>query len=199
MALTSTTLVSAVTDSQTSFSVTSATGFAVGYQVQLDNESVEKVVAISGTLITVSGRGSNGTAAVAHQALGIVTVGPPADFPNAAPGKGLPISPTDEGFTTYSVNGAIALPDKDTTVLLNKAGVAAMTLAAPSAAQEGVTLTIIAGTAQANTVTQTTPGFNGAGTSGDVATFGGAIGDNMVVRAAKGVWYTVSLRNVTVA
>jgi len=55
----------------------------------------------------------------------------------------------------------------------------------------------IAGSAQAHVVTQTTPGFNGGGASVDVATFGGALGDNMLLEAYNGAWYTVSTRNVT--
>lgn len=95
-----------------------------------------------------------------------------------------------------AANGAIAA--KTGVVMLTKAGVAAMTLAAPTAGtDDGKVLTIVAATANAHTVTQTTPGFNNAGTSGDVATFGGAIGDNMVVVAYNGRWHVISLRNVT--
>lgn len=102
------------------------------------------------------------------------------------------------GFALGAADGAIAL--KDGTVWLTKAGVAAMTLAAPTATiDDNKTLTIVAATANAHTVTQTTPGFNSAGSSGDVATFGGAVGDNMVVKAYQGVWHIISKVNVTVA
>ena len=95
-----------------------------------------------------------------------------------------------------AANGAIAA--KTGVVMLTKAGVAAMTLAAPTAGtDDGKVLVIVAATANAHTVTQATPGFNNAGTSGDVATFGGAIGDNMVVVAYNGRWHVISLRNVT--
>lgn len=95
-------------------------------------------------------------------------------------------------------NGAIAA--KTGVVMLTKAGVAAMTLAAPTAGtDDGKVLVIVAATANAHTVTQTTPGFNNAGTSGDVATFGGAIGDSMQIVAYNGRWHVISLRNVTLA
>ena len=97
-----------------------------------------------------------------------------------------------------AANGAIAA--KTGVVMLTKAGVAAMTLAAPTAGtDDGKVLSIVAATANAHTVTQTTPGFNNAGTSGDVATFGGAIGDSMQIVAYNGRWHVISLRNVTLA
>lgn len=96
-----------------------------------------------------------------------------------------------------AVSGAITLLDG--IVYLTKAGVDVMTLAAPPVDMDGATLLIIATTANAHTVTQTTPGFNSAGGSGDVATFGGAIGDNMMITAVGGVWLVISTRNVTIA
>ena len=97
----------------------------------------------------------------------------------------------------YPANGALTI--QSGTHLLTKAGVDAMTLAAPSTAQNGTRLRIISTTAQAHTVTQTTPGFNNGSTASDVATFGGAIGDNFTVEAYNGIWYVMSLRNVTLA
>lgn len=95
-----------------------------------------------------------------------------------------------------AANGAIAATSG--VVMLTKAGVAAMTLAAPTAGtDDGKVLMMVAATANAHTVTQTTPGFNNGGTASDVATFGGAIGDNLVVVAYNGRWHVVSLRNVT--
>lgn len=97
----------------------------------------------------------------------------------------------------YSANGAIALPTSMLTVVnLTKAGVAAMTLADPTAAIEGAIMVINTETAQAHTVTNTT-GFNGAGAGGDVATWGGAIGDGMVLVALNAKWNVVVLKNVT--
>jgi len=56
----------------------------------------------------------------------------------------------------------------------------------------------MAAAAQANTVTNTT-GFNGAGGAGDIATFGGAIGDNFTIMAVNGIWNIVASKNVTAA
>jgi hypothetical protein len=85
-------------------------------------------------------------------------------------------------------------------VIITKGSVAVLTLAAPTPGiDDGKRLTIIAGTAFAHTVTQTTPGFNNGGTASDVGTFGAAIGNCMELAAYNGVWYTIQLRNVTLA
>lgn len=99
----------------------------------------------------------------------------------------------------YAASGAI--PISGGIAILSKTGSAgAYTLAAPVAVtNDGLELTIQSSTAFAHTVTQTTPGFNGSGAAQDVATFGGAIGDSMVVVAYNGVWLVRTLRNVTLA
>jgi len=60
-------------------------------------------------------------------------------------------------------------------------------------------LDIIALTAHAHTVTQAAPGFNGVGAASDLATFGGAIGDNISLIASNGIWLVKSTRNVTLS
>jgi hypothetical protein len=92
------------------------------------------------------------------------------------------------------VDGAIAI--KTGTVAITKAGVAALTLAAPTATtDDGKVLTIIATTANAHTVTTPAAKLNGL----HIATFGGAVGDSLVLEAYQGVWYTRSARNVVVS
>ena len=97
-----------------------------------------------------------------------------------------------------SANGAITI--KDGFVMLTKAGVAAMTLAAPTAGtDDGKELTIIATTGNAHTVT-IAGGLNGAGASADVGTFGGAVGDRFSIVAYNGAWYASGVNvNVTFA
>lgn len=97
----------------------------------------------------------------------------------------------------YTANGALTI--QTGTHLLTKAGVLAATLAAPSTAQNGTRMRIMSTTAQAHTVTQTTPGFNNGSTASDVATFGGAIGDNFTIEAYNGIWLVDKTTNVTIA
>lgn len=95
------------------------------------------------------------------------------------------------------VNGAILI--KSGIVMLTKAGVAAMTLAAPVAGKDdGKVLHIDSHTAQAHTVT-ITAGLRGAGSGADVLTWGGAIGDGISLYAYAGNWYVLpgSTVNVT--
>jgi hypothetical protein len=75
------------------------------------------------------------------------------------------------------------------TVLLTKGTAAAMTLAAPTAGQDdGKELRIIAGTANAHTVTITTSAcLNGVY---HIFTFAGYIGNTLNLVAYNGVWYT---------
>jgi hypothetical protein len=189
MALTRTTLAAACGADDDQIVVTSATGFTVGRPVLIENEYAV-IREISGTTIKLTLRGQNGTIQKAHNILATVVTGPADEMP-ASPEKLPPIQ-------YYSVSGAISLPDdnRDVTVILNKAGVAAMTLADPTQAMSGRKVVITSETAQAHTVTNTT-GFNGASTSGDVATFGGAIGDTMVIQAVNGKWHAIVLTDVT--
>jgi hypothetical protein len=103
-----------------------------------------------------------------------------------------------------SADGAIAIPQAQygpqNTVFITKGTAAALTLAAPTAGDDdGKELTIMSTTAAAHTVTNTSPGFNNGSTSKDVATFGAAIGNNLVVQAYNGVWLVVSQVGVTLA
>lgn len=98
-------------------------------------------------------------------------------------------------FQVISADGAITLSDG--VVIITKASAAALTIDDPPT--EGVhTLKIVSTTAAAHTVTYTA-GFGGGTTSRDVATFGGAISDGMVLIGYNGVWYISSTRNVTPA
>jgi len=94
-----------------------------------------------------------------------------------------------------AANAAIAI--QNSTVVITKGTAAAMTLAAPTAAQNGTVITVISATAAAHTVTATTIGFNAGNTGTDVGTFGGAIGDGISVVAYGGEWLVLTKTNVT--
>jgi len=95
-----------------------------------------------------------------------------------------------------SADGAISVVDVAKAVVVTKAGVCAMTLADPAVADNGKFLLVISTTAYAHTVTNTT-GFNGSGTAGDVATFGAAAGNSILLFAYGQKWYAVNLTGVT--
>lgn len=99
--------------------------------------------------------------------------------------------------TPYTAAGAITLVPG--VHQINGAAAIAMTLAAPGPqTPEGTILVIEAGTAAAHTVTYAA-GFAATGAASDVATFGGAIGDSMVIQNIGGAWRILSLSNVVVA
>mgnify|MGYP006921363240 FL=1 len=100
-----------------------------------------------------------------------------------------------------TANGAVSIPTANTTYYITKAGVAAMTLVDPTATtHDGLTLTFISTTAQAHTLSNAAgSGFNAGGAASDIGTFGGAIGDNIVITAYQGKWLVVSKTNVTLA
>jgi len=98
---------------------------------------------------------------------------------------------------TITQDGAITL--KNGVVALDKAGVLAATLANPTATTDDFKrLTIVALQAQANTVT-VTGGFGNGGGGEDIATFSGAIGDNLNLIAYQGYWYVTGSHQITIA
>jgi hypothetical protein len=99
-----------------------------------------------------------------------------------------------------SADGAIAIPTRGSkTVFVTKGSAAALTLGAPSAAQNGVEITFVGTTAHAHTVTAATIGFNDLAGSGDVGTFGAAKGNGFTCVAYAGDWFVTSNINVTFA
>lgn len=89
-------------------------------------------------------------------------------------------------------DGVIAIPGGDQLIVFTKAGVCAATLGAPGPEHNGVRLTFCNATAQANTVVNASPGFNGGGSSFDTETSAGAIGDTFTVEAYNSTWYVVA-------
>lgn len=99
--------------------------------------------------------------------------------------------------TELTTDGAITIASG--IVTLNKAGVLAATLAAPTAAQQGTRITIVSLTDQLHTVTFPTNTLND-GTTGinELATFAAFAGASMTVIALGVLWYVESLNAVTV-
>lgn len=120
-----------------------------------------------------------------------------------------PVGLLSSNFTTLdakyateveSASGAVGI--KEGFAVITKAGVAVMTLAAPTAGlpsaggDDTKVLTIVSTTAQAHTVTTPANKVNAASTT---LTFGAAIGNFVQVLAYGGVWYTLGKTGVTVS
>jgi hypothetical protein len=100
-----------------------------------------------------------------------------------------------------SADATVYYPDQGVKhVFITKGTAADITLSAPVSGQhDGSRIKFIATTAAAHTVTCGTIGFNAANTTGDVGTFGGAIGDGFETVAYGGENYTTYNTNVTLA
>lgn len=95
-----------------------------------------------------------------------------------------------------SADGAITI--KSGIVHITKAGVCAMTLAAPAAGtDDGKILYIFSGTANAHTLTIAN-GLRGAGAGADVGTFGAAVANGVTLYAYNGAWYDLPSSNAGV-
>jgi hypothetical protein len=197
MAITNTTISAAVAATDLIIPVTSATGFAAGNWLRIDSEFMQ-VVSVSGTSIAVRSRGDYGSPAQAHSILAGAATGLTSDLPSLAPTETAQIPPHDPTLISVGADATIDSPVDNSTYIITKATAAAITLNAPSKAQDGLILTFLSATAQAHTVTYTA-GFYGDTTSSDVATFAAKVGASMTIIARGGTWGVYALANVTLA
>lgn len=192
MATSNTTLNGAITAAATQITLTAYTApTGNGARlVRVDGEDMRVTDETNSPTLQVV-RGYNGTVAVAHNTLAPVAYGLAGAFvqPNQQP-----------VLTSYSVSGAIAIPavppNQEVFIVLNKAGVAAMTLAAPAADQNGLKLTITSNTAQAHTVTATGL-FQDGSTTTNVATFAANAGAGLTIQAVNGKWNVIASNQIT--
>ena len=98
-----------------------------------------------------------------------------------------------------SANGALSIADSP--IVITKTGsLAALTLAAPTVAQNGLRMTITSSTAFAHTVTATGLINDGVtGGSKNLATFAAFAGASMELMAYAGKWQVLSLNAVTIS
>ena len=195
---TATTLAVACGATDQFINVTSATGAAIGQVWRVESEFMIQIAAASGTVIPVARRGYNNSTVRAHAILAPVENGLVIDFPDPAPGQVSNPAPFEKQIVGYGASGAITPPTVNTLVLLNKATAGVMTLEAPSAANDGMEVTIFSTTAAAHTVTYTA-GFYADTTGSDVATFAAKAGASFTIIAYKGAWGVKGTANVTIA
>jgi len=203
MALTSTTLASAVGANDMQIKVTSATGFAAGNVIRVDNEVMVQTAAASGTFIPVR-RGLEGSAQLAHGILSAVTTGLSSDLANPPVNQFTLVKGGDPARITLGADATITAADLTSqsgiVYVLAKATAAAITLGAPTGAQDGLTIQFVSATAAAHVITATGLFDDGVtGGSKNAATFAAFIGATAIFQANRGKWATVSLKAVTVA
>lgn len=203
MAITATTTSAAVGASDTTVSVASATGItAPNFQtaagityLRLDNE-VMLVVGVVGTVVSVL-RAQDGTVATTHVSGALVQIGLPSDFATRT-----------QVFDNIAVNTLVVTGRKLPAIWLSgsadaipagvsgyyvikTAGVDAMTLAAPTLAQEGNVIDIWSDTTNAHTLTATSLLANGTALK-TTATFPAFRGAGLTLVARNLVYHVVS-------
>lgn len=213
MAITQTSLTTDFSATTNTMSVTSGTGFPTvgtivspGYLVKVDNEYMYAVAQPTAGVVLVSRRGFLGTAVVAHDLLAKVSVSAsPSDFEGAPAGASVPLP----GYTplqqtigedlTFSAADIAAFGNQSVTFPIAKATALALTLAAPSKAQDGLTVVFTSLTAAAHVITATALLANaGAASPYTTATVANAkIGGGLTLQAQNGLWNVISATNWT--
>lgn len=203
MAITTTTLSAAVGVNDQFINVASATGITAPNNqtgsgityLKIDQEYV-LVIGISGTVIQVL-RGQMGSGNAAHLNNTLVFIGLPTDFPSqqvkfntieavTATMGGMNLPPIKLGGSADAI--PVTGPGN---YVVTTAGVNAMTLAAPTAAQDGLIITVFSDTTNAHTITATSLFANGTALK-TTATFPAFRGAGVILKASNLVWHVLS-------
>lgn len=192
MALVKTTASSAIAATDSSIVVASATGFAAGYTLVVDQEQMQIAQPyVSGTTIPVL-RGRGGTVVGAHPVTATVVCGIASDWGGMSPQTEtmLPIAGRARNFHSYSASGAVTLPlpGADEMAELNSTGALTMTLAVPSKDLDGSILWIVANGKAAHTVTVATDIGDGGSSNYDVLTFNSSGQAAVCLIAMNSIW-----------
>lgn len=203
MAITQTTLSTAVATTDQIISVASATGITApnlqagtGITWLKVDQEVMFVLFVTSTFITVL-RGQMGTPVQSHLINTVVNIGLPGDFsqPNALFSLA--------SFVTANIGALVLPPTKlggsadaiPSTVpgnyVVTTAGVNAMTLAAPTLANDGIVINVFSDTTNAHTITATSLFANGTALK-TTATFPAQRGAGVILKASNLVWHVLS-------
>ena len=191
MAITNTSLAAALGFNDTVLKATSATGATANGFAKVDGEYM-RVTDVTGTTVRVHQRGFEGTAVVAHKILAPLTFGLWSDLTEFGATEVVPPVIEDRDIITIGADGAITAPVRDTTYVIQKgSALASSTLANPTAAQNGIEVTITSGTDFAHVVT-TVAGRDGTTGLSTVLTFPAFTGASVTLVAMNGQWYVKS-------
>ena len=190
MALTTTTLSSAVAIADNAIVVASATGFAAGNLVLVDQEVMQIAKTyVSGTTIPVL-RGQDGSVTAIHRATANVTTFLASDEsgPSAQAVTQWPVAGKGRKVVSYSATATVAAAaGEDLVLVLNGTTAIPLTLTAPTKDMDGTVLIVVGNGKAAHTIT-ISGGIGAGGTGLDVGTFatGAQLAQSFI--AANGVW-----------
>lgn len=193
MALAETTLSSAVSATDRSVVVASATSISPGRLLQIDGEMFQVAQGYtSGTTVPVL-RGRMGTAVVAHVASARVVHGDAQDFVTPA-GTAAPQAPAGEVWKRVSISATSTLtppsPGENLLVVLNGTSVITLTVAVPTKDMDGCKMIIVGNGAAAHVLTFT-GGLSGAGSSYDAITVNATAPAAFQFIAVNELWYAI--------
>jgi hypothetical protein len=215
MAITQTNLTAALTDTAHTMTVASGTGFPTAgqpspasppYVVRIDKEKFLANLQPVAGVIKILQRGYDGTAAAAHDTLAKVEVSASAsDFAEPAPGTNVSLPPYLPSQTTigqdltFTAAQIAAYGNQPQDFAITKATAAAITLVAPSTAQDGLVLVFTSLTAAAHVITATTLlGDAVSGSPHTTATFAAFKGATITLKVENGIYNVVSSTGVTI-
>ncbi len=182
----------------TNFPTVGATLPSQNFVVQIDSEKMLAITQPVSGVIKLAQRGYDGTAAASHDVLAKVEVGLPSDFaqPPAGATVGtppyLPVQQTIGENITWTATDVAAWGKQPRIFALTKGSALAITLVAPSKAQDGLTLQFTNLTAFAHVITATTLLADAvSGSPHTTATFAAFIGASLTLQAQNGLWNVI--------
>lgn len=177
-----------------------ATPSGMGVPILIDAEFMFVVSQTATNVYNLRGRGSDGTAAVAHDILASAYASLVNDFGNPLPGLTVTIDPTDDVAISVGQDGTIPVPTSNSVYNINKASAAALTWLAPGLVDNGVTAIITSQTAFAHVITVSPAGNLKDGVaSRTTMTFAAVAGATISLVAQNGVWNVTALQGVTLS
>lgn len=215
MAITATALSADLSATGLTMKVASGTGFPTagaapsptGYVVRVDREYLLAFSQPVAGVIKIGQRGYNGTAPAAHDILAKVEVSSlGSDFADPSPGNVTSMPPYQPGMQTLGENRAFSAAEiaawgnQPQNFAITKAtALSSTTLAAPSKAQDGLTIVFTSLTAAAHVITATSLLADAvSGSPHTTATFAAYIGASLTLQAQNGLWNVISSTGVTI-
>lgn len=173
---------------------------SMGVPVLIDGEFMYVVSQTALGVFSLRGRGSDGTAAVAHDVFTSVYASITNDFGNPQPGTVVTIDPAEDLPDAIGQDQTIVLTGANTVYNINKPSVAALVLPAPLVSDNGVAVVITSLTAFAHVITSSPTGNIKDGVAArTTATFAAVVGATVTFVAENGAWVVPALQAVTLS
>jgi hypothetical protein len=183
----------------TNFPTVGATLPSQNFVCRIDKEMFLAITQPVTGVIKIAQRGYNGTAAASHDVLSKVEVGLPSDYAAPSPGNSVNLPPYLPNQQTlgesivWTAADVAAWGNQPQNFAMTKATALAITLVAPSKAQDGLTLVFTNLTAAAHVITATSLISDGVtGGAKSTVTFAAFVGSSLTLQAENGLWNVIA-------